>query len=106
MRVLEPGHTYSLDGLKQDGHQTLKFYQDPKHNYGKSQQGCSNQEVLRCLIDRVLFLDEQCPHKMNDEIVEHLRRALVLHEMRHLDRLIVKNCRVELLPLKLNGHFV
>lgn len=80
---------------------------DPELSNGVGQHGTSNQEVLRVLIDRVKFLDEQLPHKVNDEILYHLRQALLMiHEVRHVQRLVEKGCEIENIPIKPNGHWI
>lgn len=104
MIVVDRGHSYRLSNLKSKGFTNLKFYKDSNINSGKSRKGTSNQEVLRVLIDRVQFLDMQKPHTVNSEIIYHLRKALILHEMRHLDRMIDKDIEVEKLPLGDDGH--
>lgn len=63
------------------------FKKDAKIN-GNGYNGTTNQEVIRALIDRMYFLDNQVPHRFDDKIIEHLRMALVLHEERHLERLV------------------
>jgi len=85
MIEVEPGHCYRLDLLDGGDEQTLTFvkrdgcYED---NHG----GTTNQEVLRALIARVLYLDQQLPAHENGAILQHLRMALILHECRSLRR--------------------
>ena len=71
-----------------------------------SYDGTTNQEVIRALIDRVIFLDTQVPNKYNKEIIFCLRKALILHEKRHLDRLVDKELPVEKLKAQKDGHIV
>jgi len=109
MRVIEEGHRYALMAFNGDGESVLQFQQKARFNPGKPDvAGTNNQEVLRALIDRVRFLDGQCPHRVNSEIVYHLRMALVLHEARALER---KAGKGELSPESVafddkDGHFV
>lgn len=107
MKVLDEGHTYKLqDNKKPTETTTIQFFKDSKINGGSDVSGTTNQEVLRALINRIQFLDKQVPHAVNAEIVLHLRKALILHEQRHLDRLVEKGVAVELIEAKNTGHFV
>jgi len=109
MRIIDEGHQYLLKSNGTDHHSVvLKFYKDPEHNDGKGFEGTTNQEVLRALIDRMKFLDNQKPHATNKLIIQHLRDALTLHEVRHLDRLMEENFPVEMIdpyPIKGNDHW-
>ena len=106
MKVLDEGHTYTLQNNKSDKCDvTLSFFKDRVIN-GDGYEGTTNQEVLRALIDRVKFLDKQVPHKNNQEILYHLRKAIVLHEQRHLDRLLEKGVEVENLEIFSDSHIV
>ena len=105
MKIVDKGHKYKLKNLKTKGHQTICFYKDGEINNTKTKKGTSNQEVLRILIDRVLFLEKQKHHYLNKKILKHLRKALVLHEMRHLDRKADKNIEIEKIILDKDGHF-
>ena len=105
MKILDKGHKYKLKNLKTKNNQTLCFYKDGKINQSKTKKGTSNQEVLRVLIDRVLFMENQKHHYLNKKILKHLRKALVLHEMRHLDRKVDKLVNVENIYLGEDGHF-
>jgi hypothetical protein len=105
MRVMYPGHLYALDHLDGSKVTRLQFIQRQPHHKGK--EGVTNQEVLRALIDRVEFLDRELPHMVNEQILHHLRMALVLHEARALVRHVEKG---ELKPEQVclnqaDGHF-
>ena len=104
MKIIDRGHKYRLNNLKTNGNQLICFYKDGKINNTKTKKGTSNQEVLRVLIDRVSFLEKQKHHYLNKRIIKHLRKALILHEMRHLDRKVDKNTKVEKLFLGKDGH--
>lgn len=107
MRILDPGHKYQLQDINSESSSnTLIFYKDGSLNWdGENYAGTCNQEVLRALINRVKFLDLQLEHWVNNQIIHHLRNALILHEIRHLERLLDKNIEVEDIPTHLNGHF-
>lgn len=104
MRVKEQGHIYELNNL--DGPpwtQKIVFVnrEDNPH------WGTQTQEVIRALIDRTQHCDSCLRWKGNDEIIYHLRMALVLHESRALQRKVEKH---ELLPERVeldgDGHFI
>ena len=84
MRIVEKGHHYFIAN-KNDGYQEIKFV-----NTVSGEDGVIIQEVLRCLIDRMLFLDNQLPHNLNKSVIFNLRQSLVLMESRHLLRLVEK----------------
>jgi hypothetical protein len=89
MKVLYPGHLYSLDHLDGHGKTSLQFVQRPSLHEPK--EGVTNQEVLRAIIDRVKHLDGEVPWSGNAEIIYHLRMAIALHENRALLRHIEKH---------------
>ena len=98
MKVLIPGHKYVLSNIKPDDGDrdinTLKFYNEKgKDRYEAI--GTSNQEVIRVLIDRVKYLENELDHPFNKDIIHHLRMALSLHEARHLTRIVDKDIAVE-----------
>lgn len=104
MKVIKPGHTYELDHLDGNGKQTLQFVQREPHHEPK--EGTNNQEVLRALIDRVILLDSEKPWEGNKKLLNHLRSALLLHEIRAMERKLEKG---ELKPEDVlvgdDGHF-
>ena len=103
MKVTVPGHMYLLEHL--DGTKTQQIHFVDR-GHGRDQEGTTNQEVLRVLIDRVKFLDEELPWQGNEQILFHLRSALVLHESRHLERLVIKGkLKPEEIQTGLDGHF-
>ena len=109
MKILISGYKYLLSNIKSnDGDKdinTLKFYNEKGVDKDEI-VGTSNQEVLRALIDRVKYLDNELPHSFNKEIIFHLRKALALHEARHLTRMVDKDVVVEEFPVGNNGHFI
>jgi hypothetical protein len=110
MKVLVPGHRYELDQI--DGttrvvmHRELQFVaREPESE--RVWPGVQTQEVLRVLIDRTQYCDSCLPWAGNDQIVHHLRMALVLHEARALIRKVEEEMLLpELLPTGQDGHFV
>ena len=106
MECLDAGHMYLLDDNKKPTKTTtITFFKDFEIN-GNGYDGTTNQEVLRALIDRVDFLNDQVQSPYNERITYHLRMALVLHEARHLERLVERGDFVEDIIPKETGHFV
>jgi hypothetical protein len=106
MKIIEEGHIYKLTELDciSTAIQTLCFV---NRGNGNDHAGTNNQEVLRVLINRIEFLDKQLPWDGNEKIIEHLRQALVLHESRHLERLVERGeLKPEEVPVGSDGHFI
>lgn len=104
MKVLVPGHEYELLHLDGDNTQILRFV---NRGNGNDCEGVTNQEVIRALIDRVIFLESQVHWDLNKDIINHLRSALVLHEARALIRKTEKGKLLpELLSIGNDGHFI
>lgn len=79
MKVLVPGHQYDLEYLDGDGSRWIQFVD---RGHGRDCPGTTCQEVLRALIDRVKFLDAELPWQGNALILDNLRHALTLFEVR------------------------
>ena len=121
MKVLEPGHLYELDHLDGEGKSQLSFVDRGVGGRQPTHEGVYNQEVLRAtidvlsvLLDRVEHLDGERPWEGNPRLLRalseaqnQLRRALLLHELRALERKFEKGT---LLPEKMDvghdGHWV
>lgn len=121
MKVIEPGHIYELNWL--DGAPEHFVYPAgsvvPRQIYAAENQlvfvnreagtqhpGTQTQEVLRALIDRTQHCDRCLRWPGNDQIVQHLRMALVLHEARALERKTVKGIiQPESILTGDDGHF-
>jgi len=89
MKILDEGHIYEMDTI--DGadfyKQTIVFVKrnDPSDKYpgnNTSFPGVLSQEVIRVLIDRVKYLDNQQPCEENIEILWHLRASIEYFEER------------------------
>jgi len=103
MKVIQAGHTYRLNHLDGTNSQELQFV---NRGHGCNKEGTNNQEVLRVLIDRVKFLELEKSWHGNERIIHHLRMALVLHESRHLERLVERRLLFpEYEPTGEDGHF-
>ncbi len=93
MHVLDPGHTYLLDQLDQDpcdrlpGQLNFVKREGPGYpgNVGHH-KGTNIQEVLRALIDRVEYLNNQIPDSRNKKVIRGLRDAFVALELRAAER--------------------
>lgn len=89
MKVVDPGHEYelaTLDGLPGDL-ERLYFVKrdDPPEKYPGNQghnSGVIIQEVLRALIDRIQYLDDQIPDDLNMFAIAGLRSTFMSLEIR------------------------
>lgn len=85
MKVLDPGHAYSLDSLDGDFEQVLQFVkrEGPKYpgNVGHY-PGTTMQEVLRALIERATYVNNQIPCPETTLAVGLMQSALFLFESR------------------------
>lgn len=92
MNELDPGHTYGLDvysrmpEARAYGTLPLSFMKRVGDRYpgntGSGYNGTNCQEVLRALIKRVLYLNNQIPCSETEAVVGHLRSSLLLFEIR------------------------
>lgn len=108
MKVSEKGHIYHPDNRSafkgnNVAEQTITF---ANHEPGSEHGGTTTQEVIRILIDRTRHCNNCMPHWVNEQVVYHLRSALVLHEMRALQRKFEKgDYDPEYMPTGEDGHF-
>lgn len=115
MEVLEKGHIYrpairkipggttylDVGGIKPQ--QTITFINKEP---GREHDGTTTQEVLRILLDRTRHCNNCLPHRNNEQVIYHLRMALVLHEARALERKMEKGDYLpEYVPVGDDGHF-
>lgn len=102
MKVLEPGHVYQLSSYDGEMEVILTFV----NREDKPHPGTQTQEVLRALIDRTQHCDLCLRWEGNDDIIYHLRAALILHEQRALMRKLEKSeLEPENVLLGSDGHF-
>jgi len=112
MTIVEPGHIYELrwlDGAPVDSGDGLKENRliFVNRENGTEHPGTQTQEVLRALIDRTQHCDRCLRWEGNDQIVYHLRMALILHEARALERKTLKGrIRPETIVTGEDGHFL
>lgn len=91
MRTLVASHRYQLDSFEGSKPQILQFiHKEPRYPGATEmmtlEDGTTNEEVLRVLINRMEFLQDRCPCKENLGVLDHLRGALSLLNQRTLDR--------------------
>ena len=93
MKVLDSGHVYELDQL--DNHPlannptVLVFVKREGPGFPGNvghYTGTNCQEVLRALIDRVKYLNNQIPDVRNQFILNDLRHAIWMFEQRAAER--------------------
>lgn len=91
MKAIDPGHAYDLDVLddQRGVPERLVFVKREGKNYPGNvghHPGTNCQEVIRALIDRVKYRDAQIPDNRNNEILNDLRHALWIFELRAAER--------------------
>lgn len=90
MIVIDPGHVYklnSLDGPMSSGGKLdiLQFVKREGKGYPGNighYPGTTTQEVLRVLIDRIKYVDNQIPDSRNRNVLINLREAIYHLELR------------------------
>jgi hypothetical protein len=107
MECIKPGHTYFVKLLDSESEYNDQIIQFVDRGHGTDKPGTTCQELLRVLIDRVQFLEKELHWDRNNEIIFHLRKALLLFEIRALERKFEKG---ELQPEDIivddkDGHF-
>lgn len=87
MKIIEEWHKYELDHLDWNWKTIIQFV---NRWHSNDCEWINNQELIRVLIDRIKFLDNEKPWKWNNEIIKHLRKSFILHESRALERKVEK----------------
>ncbi|RDJ35415.1 MAG: hypothetical protein DWQ19_11405 [Crenarchaeota archaeon] len=85
MRILDAGHVYEIDCIDGEEAQKLSFVkrEGPGYPFNKgSHPGTNVREVIRCLIDRTKYLNNQKPCAETESALECLKTALFLYEAR------------------------
>jgi hypothetical protein len=87
MKVIDPGHKYELRTLDGEEPTRLKFVMrnNPPDKYPgnkDSYPGTTTQEVIRALIDRTKYVQNQQQFAENEAVLYHLRLALYQLEVR------------------------
>lgn len=89
MRVIDPGHEYLLNSLDGGEPVLLTFVKREGEGYPGNighHPGTNLQEVLRALIERVKYLNNQIPDARNWHVLLYLREALFELEQRAAER--------------------
>jgi hypothetical protein len=92
MKVITPGHTYELPNFEDDSErQVLYFIHKEVQNLGSTElvtinDGTTNEDVLKMLIDRMQFLQKAFPCRENALVITKLDEALMWLEKRTKDR--------------------
>lgn len=95
MRILDTGHVYEVHNVDGPGTQLITFVRrrgDDAQLLPERDRhaGILCQELLRVLVDRVRFLNDEDPCVEDTEIIHHLRDSLRLFESRAARRTIEK----------------
>jgi hypothetical protein len=108
MRAVEAGHIYELDCVDKVDEADIEILRFVNREPGHEHPGTQTQEVTRALIDRTMHCDNCLRWWGNDLIIYHYRMALVLHEMRALERKTEKGIIAPELKVTSpsDGHFV
>lgn len=109
MKVIQRGHVYHVfqrrgigEGISEIPAEIRYVNREP----GQEHDGTITQELLRVIIDRTHYCHNCLPHRVNEQIIYHLRMALALHEARALEQRAAKGeMRPEHVSLASNGHF-
>ncbi len=91
MDVIDPGHVFLLDVLDGNRKESLTFVKrnDPPEKYPgntDSYSGTTIQEVLRALISRVKYQDNQIPNWNNKHLLKYLREGISVLESRNSEK--------------------
>lgn len=92
MKVIDPGHAYDLDvldGRSENTKERLTFVKREGANYPGNlghYPGTNMQEVLRALIDRTNYVNNQIKHGANYLVLAGLRAAIYHLEWRAAER--------------------
>lgn len=85
MKILDEGHAFELESLDGDWTQQLLFVKrEGKHYPGNigSHPGTTMQEVLRALISRADYVNQQIPCLETEVGINAMKTALIMFEMR------------------------
>jgi hypothetical protein len=104
MKVIQRGHRYELDHRDGEGKTTVQYVNKEP---GQECEGVIQQEVLRMMLDRNRYCTACQPNAVSKRIEYHLQMALVLHEMRALERKVQKGeIMPEYIETGADGHFL
>lgn len=89
MTPIIPGHKYSLANMDGSPEQVLTFIRkEPRDGvFATVEDGTTNEEVLKVLIDRIQALNAKAACRENATCLTHLETALLWLEKRTRDRM-------------------
>lgn len=85
MNVIDPGHEYLLDSLDGEQENRLVFVKREGKKYPGnvgSHPGTTMQEVLRALVDRAMYVNNQLPCLETTGAIEYMQFAIIILERR------------------------
>lgn len=89
MRVIDPGHVYELDSLDGEITNRLKFVKREGNKYPGNKgehPGTTMQEVLRVLIHRAKYVNNQITCHETEQVIRLLANAIYQLEIRAAKR--------------------
>lgn len=93
MKILTAGHRYELDNFEHNDYpgQVIQFIEKTPVEEGSAElrtvnDGTTNEEVLRVLIDRLNSMQAKFPCRENAIVITHLETGLLWLEKRTADR--------------------
>lgn len=93
MKTITPGHKYELENFesKDQPGQTIQFIEkvpliERRPELGTVNDGTTNEEVLKVLIDRLNSMQAKFPCRENAIVITHLETGLLWLEKRTADR--------------------
>jgi len=91
MKTIIEGHTFELDSFEGSEPQVLQFIHKQQDQYCSPvletvKDGTTNEEVLKCLITRMNYLQGKFPCRENEIVITKLEESLMWLEKRTNDR--------------------
>src|SRR5262245_41240179 len=93
MKILTEGHSYQLDNFEKEGKsKTINFIHKVPDKEGYTElktlnNGTTNEEVLRVLINRMEYLQNKFPCRENAIVIDNLKSSLDWLERRTANRM-------------------
>ena len=90
MKVIDPGHHFQVDSYDGGKPQDIIFMKRVGKGYPANEppahSGTNCQELMRVVLDRTRYLNEQYKHKNNEAIIRKAQEILWLFEDRAAER--------------------
>lgn len=92
MKILVQGHRYQVDSFEGENPQIIQFIHKEPKKEGSAElrtinDGTTNEELIRVLIDRMTFLNNKFHSYDNDIVILRLKEALLWLGKRTTDRM-------------------